>query len=698
MKNVLEAECGQQEKSRSLEIRLRRQIKALQDELENQRKVSVFWKNKYLKGVKCKTSLCQKLKRITKKVETCESQIAAIRESKLGHGTKQKIASLFHDKEKGVGLKHRIVSKHYRLKESGGIPKKNTGRAGLMREVVDFYLRDGNSSTAPGVRETVTFRKEKKQKRYLCDSIDNLYTKYKAEVTNPVSRATFYRLRPFWVVAQNINSRDTCLCRQHTNFQLLLDKLYRLKLISTNKIQEFVELWCCDPNAKECVMRTCQTCKTRAITNDNASTQKTWYYCWVTEKIVRPGAKGKMYNVVITRKKQIECTVDNIIATFNDSIPKFFAHYYTTNYQFRALNIIKENLAENEIHLVIDFSQNYVCKYNREIHSAHFGASKKQVSLHTGGFYWKNSAGELKVKTFVSVSETLRHDAAAIWAHLQPIWKLIRETVGRVDTINIQSDGPSTQYKNKSNFFLFHHFSNQWGLKNTTWNFTSAGHGKSIADGAGANVKGLCDRAVAHGEDIVGAQDIVNLVNEKSAKITAVLITEKEMEAIDAILPKKLITIPRTAKVHQIIWTNQAKKSLFFRSLSCRECFRQPECIHHGLKGSDINYQCTSRKSNLPIQKTFIVGDWIVVFHDYWLPGKIVSIEDTKITADFLERNGNDFVRPKNRDRQDIHQEQIILKIEPPREVRKRRVRRIFYSFTSGQKEAIERAVEDYVA
>ena len=44
--------------------------------------------------------------------------------------------------------------------------------------------------------------------------------------------------------------------------------------------------------------------------------------------------------------------------------------------------------------IVIDFSENYYCKYSAEIQSVHFGASKKQISLHTGVFFYFDSDSE----------------------------------------------------------------------------------------------------------------------------------------------------------------------------------------------------------------------------------------------------------------------------------------------------------------
>ncbi|KAI8119067.1 non-muscle, Myosin heavy chain [Lucilia cuprina] len=45
-------------------------------------------------------------------------------------------------------------------------------------------------------------------------------------------------------------------------------------------------------------------------------------------------------------------------------------------------------------------------------------------------------------------------------------------------------------------------------LQKATWNFSTAGHGKSCADGTGGTVKGLCDRAVMFGKDVISVHDI----------------------------------------------------------------------------------------------------------------------------------------------------------------------------------------------
>ena len=53
-------------------------------------------------------------------------------------------------------------------------------------------------------------------------------------------------------------------------------------------------------------------------------------------------------------------------------------------YQFNFLSQLKNGLKQGEVYILVDFSHNYILKYNSEIQSAHFGDSKKQASLQSG--------------------------------------------------------------------------------------------------------------------------------------------------------------------------------------------------------------------------------------------------------------------------------------------------------------------------
>lgn len=61
----------------------------------------------------------------------------------------------------------------------------------------------------------------------------------------------------------------------------------------------------------------------------------------------------------------------------------FMAHEAVIKHQYAVLKYLRYNLNENEVLLHIDFNENYSLKYSEEIQSFHFGANRRQVTLHT---------------------------------------------------------------------------------------------------------------------------------------------------------------------------------------------------------------------------------------------------------------------------------------------------------------------------
>ena len=98
------------------------------------------------------------------------------------------------------------------------------------------------------------------------------------------------------------------------------------------------------------------------------------------------------------------------------------------------------------------------------------------------------STGSLYCKCYCTLSEDCRHTPASIWAHLAPV---VDDLVKKgVNTVHFVSDGPTDQYRNKTNFHLMATLPfDEWHMKHVTWNLLEASHGKGPADGIGAAVK-----------------------------------------------------------------------------------------------------------------------------------------------------------------------------------------------------------------
>ena len=165
---------------------------------------------------------------------------------------------------------------------------------------------------------------------------------------------------------------------------------------------------CCDENEKICMMRECDVCQEKQICFDESTAKDSNLVFWsewsTTNQEYQNDGQTKLAKV--TAKCMKHGTVQELKGQFDSAVRNDFArHVYTVRHQFRAYRSLKDSLQSNEAVIHIDFSENYECKCASEIQSAHFGASNRQVTVHTGVMY--RSDGH---QSFASISESLRHD------------------------------------------------------------------------------------------------------------------------------------------------------------------------------------------------------------------------------------------------------------------------------------------------
>ena len=121
-------------------------------------------------------------------------------------------------------------------------------------------------------------------------------------------------------------------------------------------------------------------------------------------------------------------------------------------------------------------------------------------------------------------------------------------------------------------------------LHHASWNFSTAGRRKSFSEGTGGTVKVLCDRAVAYGNDVTSAQNMMNvIINSRNSKINIFLVTENQIKKIDELIIKDLKAAPKSMKIHQLICKNTERNILYLNYLSCTDCLSFPPCIHYAL-------------------------------------------------------------------------------------------------------------------
>lgn len=458
-----------------------------------------------------------------------------------------------------IGLKGKI-------RKTTKIQKKTT----LKKDIHRFFMREDVSRSTSGKRETRTLKKNKEQVYYLTDSLERLYKKYQQE-NGKAAFSTFCSHKPFFVLQPNDKNRRTCVCIKHENMQLKLNSLKREKIVDFKDLNDILLSSSCDINSRDCMFGKCEKCNNKLIKyNSFEEDRETTWLQWVRvdHEYQKTDIQTNTKKICTTKKtiKEIKRgMIDKLKQDFEDDIPIFKLHYFIMMHQINEYNKITRTLssAKNECSIHCDFSENYQCKYAREIQAVHFGASHSQITLHTGIIYYSNGESQ----TFCTVSPCNDHQPGAIWAHLSPVIKMAKEKIPDMQIIHFWSDGPSSQYRQKKIFFLMNVHTKELNLNYTTWSFFESGHGKGVADGVGGAVKRMLDREVAYGADIVTAQDAFDILENRMKSVKCFFIREEEIISKTDKIPSNLPTLVGTMKIHQII--SQSSGVIRYRDLSC---------------------------------------------------------------------------------------------------------------------------------
>ncbi|XP_048006034.1 uncharacterized protein LOC125241546 [Leguminivora glycinivorella] len=301
-----------------------------------------------------------------------------------------------------ITSKHRMTAKITKAVGIKGKIRSNCGKSAkrklLICEIHKFYLRDDISQATAGKKECKTKNKTKMQIRLLTDTIYNLYKIYKRD-GGKASYSTLSRHRPFYVIPPKLQNRDTCACIRHSNIKFKILKLYKLGLIKTKQTEELLIQIACSLKSKECMYGQCKSCATKKIEILGLSddTEISWLE-WRVKKIpYRKKTQEGTEIEVSTQKCLKEVVTDKLSAfkiKFHQEITLFKKHIFNMTHQQKSFRQCVDEVKENEAVIIVDFSENYQCKYNQEVQSMHFGSSRQQITLHTGVAYFYNEKPE----------------------------------------------------------------------------------------------------------------------------------------------------------------------------------------------------------------------------------------------------------------------------------------------------------------
>jgi hypothetical protein len=491
-------------------------------------------------------------------------------------------------------LKHMKVGNRYVVLGE----TKRRGNKDLDREtkrlLTEFFERDDVSRSTAGKAETITRKKVRKQRRYLLSDLNCLYPRFKEMYPNlRIGYSTFYKQKPFWVLKPNVKDRETCQCVKCQNLKFKAEKLAQEGVLRTKNLCELLKDRFCEVKMS-CVYGKCQACRYRPTPhNPEMNCEKIVHWKqWTSETLDLASRTDGVGPSVVTRVSHLQTISGKLIDLYEEfdteMSNKGWIHLYNIGHQSESIANLKRLIVDKEMLFTIDFAENYNNKYHEEIQSIHFGASREQTTIHDGVVYRENEA-----HSFATISNCRRHDPPAIWAYMLPILKWAVQSTTR--GVHFVSDGPTTQYRQKGNFFLFSKLLcqefPQLDPTRCSWNFTEAGHGKGAADGVGASIKSAADRIVANGTSLPDARSVYEQLTAKaSSKVKLFYVSAREVQEFADKWPQLngLKPVGGTMKTHQILI--QSPGIIRYRELGCFCSYPVlSSCECYDLKVHDFN-------------------------------------------------------------------------------------------------------------
>lgn len=339
-----------------------------------------------------------------------------------------------------------IVKQMKKLVNDQGIlctPSSRCGR-GISetdkKSVIDFFDNDDISRPMPGTNDFVSElrngKKEHVQKRLLMMSLKEAYMIFQETCSGiEIGFTSFTQMRPkHCILLDSTGTNNVCVCTIHKNFKLMS---HIFKVVSQAEIME--KMLCNISNrTSDCYFRFCKQCSSKQTVEEELVSQleenvdeDIIFQQWVTtdrcnlETIIKP--------------------VDEFISYFLEKIDKLITHDFIYKKQSSFLRDRKDSLAEGEILVICDFSENYSFVIQNAAQGYHWNNS--QATIHPFEIYYKRN-GKLENVSFIIISEVLTHDTVAVQLFISKLIDFMKQRIF-FSKIIFMSDGAAAHYKNK---------------------------------------------------------------------------------------------------------------------------------------------------------------------------------------------------------------------------------------------------------
>lgn len=347
----------------------------------------------------------------------------------------------------------------------------------------------------PGIKDTVTIivndERCKIQKRLLLLNLKELHAQFQQDnPDNSVGFSTFAKLRPKnCILAGSSGTHSVCVCTIHENCKLMLE-FVNIENVTRNwdtlvkNYKDCLSVMICKNPTPQCHLDECDNCPgidefcTKLLNSlDEVCISHVQCISWT-------GTDRSTLQTVNLKNVDF---IDELRTKFQKLKP----HSFFAKQQSMFTAEIKERVCEGEVLVMFDFSENYAYTVQNASQAFHF--NNDQCTVFPAIYYYLENS-EIKHKTCVFLSNSLKHDTAAVYSIQVKLIPEIRKSVRNLKKIIYITDGAKQHFKNRFQISNLLHYLEDFGVE-AEWHYSATSHGKSGYDGVGATFKRAAYRA-----------------------------------------------------------------------------------------------------------------------------------------------------------------------------------------------------------
>lgn len=214
--------------------------------------------------------------------------------------------------------------------------------------------------------------------------------------------------------------------------------------------------------------------------------------------------------------------------------------------------------------IVVNLSENYICEQSMSILTSRLTLKLLiRKCRYTQVICILMAIQRLFVLCPNAQDMILRQSA---WADLLPLLRHLKASFPSFIHLHFLSDEPTTQYRNKINFFLASSLLFDEGFTGCTSNFFEAGHSQGPADAVGGFLKRTADAVVNCGADISTVDQLFDALPSKTS-VKLFKYEEDDNSKIEKLAHDSLKPLAGTMTIHQLQMLSRFNLSV--RNMSC---------------------------------------------------------------------------------------------------------------------------------